>query len=139
MSQDRFELNVQLSTYVRPYCVEPYARLKNGDLQRPFETEVVNAPPSKARDDMISLMNIWCGNVNMECAYALYHYLSKDTTGSNGDLLRGELAKCFTHFLLRFCNLDSDKLDEKGRSIPYVMSGGDPKERNFIEDLGWFS
>ena len=37
------------------------------------------------------------------------------------------------------CNLDSDKLDEKGRSIPYVMSGGDPKERNFIEDLGWFS
>jgi len=43
----------------------------------------VNAPPSKARDDMISLMNIWCGNVNMECAYALYHLFE-----SNGALTK---------------------------------------------------
>ena len=64
--------------------MEPYARLKNGDLQKPFEIEVVNAPPSKARDDMMGLMNIWCGNVNMECAYALYHLFESD-----GDLSKG--------------------------------------------------
>ena len=68
--------------------MEPYARLKNGDLQKPFEIEVVNAPPSKERDDMIGLMNIWCGNVNMECAYALYHLF-----GSNGDFSKSEPEK----------------------------------------------
>ena len=61
-------------------------------MQEPFEIEVVDAPPSKARDDMISLMNIWCGNVNMECAYAIYHYASKDTTEYDGDLSIGSLA-----------------------------------------------
>merc|ERR1712147_97751 len=45
-------------------------RLLSGDLRDQFEKEVINSPESDDRTSMMAVMNIMCGNVTMDCAYA---------------------------------------------------------------------
>ena len=44
----------------------------SGDLKDSYQTLVLNA--KDANDDMVATMNILCGNINMDCAYALFDY-----------------------------------------------------------------
>ena len=45
-------------------------RLISGDLSYQFEHEVINQPQSEERDSMMAVMNIMCGHIEFDCAYA---------------------------------------------------------------------
>ena len=46
-------------------------RLIHGDLKERFENEVINNHDSEERDYMMATMNVMCGNIPIECAYAM--------------------------------------------------------------------
>ena len=41
-----------------------------GDLKELFEREVLDAPEGEEREGMMSVMNVMCGNIKIDCAYA---------------------------------------------------------------------
>ncbi len=45
-------------------------RLLSGDLRDQFEKEVIKSPESDEHTSMMAMMNIMCGNITMDCAYA---------------------------------------------------------------------
>ena len=48
-----------------------FKRLFRGDLREMYETLVINARESEDRDKMMDAMNVMCGNIDIECAYAV--------------------------------------------------------------------
>ena len=55
-----------------------------GDLTELYRTQVIDAPDSK--DDkrkMMSVMNVMCGNVEIECAYAAFELWDSVIDGRN--------------------------------------------------------
>ena len=52
-------------------CLEPFKRLIHGDLREMYEQLVILAPESEERDFWMGIMNVMCGNVELECAYAV--------------------------------------------------------------------
>ena len=65
--------------------LESLKRIIEGDLRETYEQLVINAPESEERDHMMGLMNVMCGNVDIECAYAVL--TSKKTSNILGDEL----------------------------------------------------
>ncbi len=55
----------------------------HGDLRAKFEREIINMPASDERDLEMGLMNILCGNVEMQCAYAAFHHWQTVKDGRN--------------------------------------------------------
>ena len=56
----------------------------HGDLRDWYEDNVLSAPEDdETRIEMLSLVNIVCGNVEMECAYAAYHFWKSEIDGGN--------------------------------------------------------
>ena len=53
--------------------MELYKRIKSGDLKERYENEVINLDHPD-RDAMMSVMNSICGNMELECSYAVYSY-----------------------------------------------------------------
>ena len=52
--------------------LKPCERLMHGDLKERFENEVLHNPNEEERGGMMSVMNIQCGHVELECTYTLY-------------------------------------------------------------------
>ena len=50
--------------------MEPYLRIMRGDLKDLYEREVLDAPDGEDREGMMSVFNVICGNVKIDCAYA---------------------------------------------------------------------
>ena len=50
--------------------LESLKRIIEGDLRETYEHLVINAPNSDDRDKMMAVVNVMCGNVEIECAYA---------------------------------------------------------------------
>ena len=67
--------------------MEPYLRIMRGDLKDFYEREVLDAPEDgeagKEREGMMSLMNVMCGNVEYECAYAAFDHWDSVRDGRN--------------------------------------------------------
>ena len=64
--------------------VELYKRIMKGNLTELYRTQVIDAPDSK--DDkrkMMSVMNVMCGNVEIECAYAAFELWDSVIDGRN--------------------------------------------------------
>ena len=40
-----------------------------GDLKELYQREVLDAPDGEEREKMMSVMNIMCGNIEIDCAY----------------------------------------------------------------------
>ena len=53
--------------------MELFKRLKSGDLRQRYEDEVINIDHPD-RDAMMSIMNVMCGNMELDCAFSTYHY-----------------------------------------------------------------
>ena len=45
----------------------------HGDLREKYENEVIDPALSNSKDVMV-LMNVMCGNIRMDCAYAAHYY-----------------------------------------------------------------
>ena len=63
--------------------VKPCLRIMHGDLKELYEYQVLDAPDGEGRDSMMSVMNIVCGNIEMECAYAAFHHWNSVRDGRN--------------------------------------------------------
>ena len=63
--------------------MEPYLRIMRGDLKDLYEREVLDAPDGEDREGMMSVMNIMCGNVEYECAYAAFDHWDSVRNGRN--------------------------------------------------------
>ena len=63
--------------------MEPFLRIMNGDLKEFYEYTVLDAPDGEGRESMMSVMNIVCGNIEMECAYAAFHHWNSIRDGRN--------------------------------------------------------
>jgi len=66
---------------------ESCRRIKYGDLRELYQNEVLNAPETGDRagdrHSMMSLMNVMCGNMELECAYAAYEHWETVKDGRN--------------------------------------------------------
>ena len=51
--------------------VTPCKRLIHGDLKERFENEVIHNHDLEERDYMMATMNVICGNIPIDCAYAM--------------------------------------------------------------------
>ena len=51
--------------------LKPFKRIIHGDLRETYEQLVSNAPESEERGEMMAVMNVMCGNVEIECAFAV--------------------------------------------------------------------
>jgi len=58
-------------------------RIMHGDLKEFYEYEVIDAPDDEDRESMMSVMNIMCGNIEIECAYAAFHHWDSVRNGRN--------------------------------------------------------
>ena len=63
--------------------VELFLRIMHGDLKEFYEYQVIDAPDGEDREAMMSVMNIMCGNVEIECAYAAFHHWDSVRNGRN--------------------------------------------------------
>ena len=63
--------------------VETFLRIMHGDLKEFYEYEVIDAPDDEDRESMMSVMNIMCGNIEIECAYAAFHHWDSVRNGRN--------------------------------------------------------
>ena len=54
-----------------------------GDLKELYEREVLDAPDGKEREKTMSLMNIMCGNIEIDCAYAAFDHYESIRNGRN--------------------------------------------------------
>ena len=55
----------------------------HGDLKDDYEKEVLDARDGEVRDKMMGVMNVMCGNVEIECAYALFDNFNSIRHGRN--------------------------------------------------------
>ena len=62
---------------------ELYKRIMKGDLTELYRTQVIDAPDSKDREAMMSVMNVMCGNIEIECAYAAFELWDSVIDGRN--------------------------------------------------------
>ena len=66
---------------------EPYLRIMHGDLKELYESQVLDAPDFGEEGDqrayMMSLMNVMCGNIEIECAYAAFDLWDSVRDGRN--------------------------------------------------------
>ena len=63
--------------------VELYERIMHDDLRELYRTQVIDAPDSKDREAMMSVMNVMCGNIEIECAYAAFELWDSVIDGRN--------------------------------------------------------
>ena len=54
-----------------------------GDLKELYEREVLDAPDGEEREKMMSVMNIMCGNIETDCAYAAFDHFESVRDGRN--------------------------------------------------------
>ena len=54
-----------------------------GDLKEIYEREVLDAPDGEEREKMMSVMNIMCGNIETDCAYAAFDHFESVRDGRN--------------------------------------------------------
>ena len=54
-----------------------------GDLKDIYEREVLDAPDGEEREKMMSVMNIMCGNIKIDCAYAAFDHYESIRNGRN--------------------------------------------------------
>ena len=54
--------------------VELCIRLMHGDLRDDYERLVLGARDGDDREAMMSVMNVMCGNIELECAYAAFKH-----------------------------------------------------------------
>ena len=66
---------------------EPYLRIMHGDLKELYEYHVLDAPDFGEKGDqrrgLMSLMNVMCGNIEIECAYAAFDLWDSVRDGRN--------------------------------------------------------
>jgi len=62
---------------------EACQRIMHGDLKDDYEKEVLDARDGEVRDKMMGVMNVMCGNVEIECAYALFDNFNSIRHGRN--------------------------------------------------------
>ena len=56
----------------------------HGDLRDWYRIDVVDGPESdETRILMLGLVNMMCGNVEKDCAYAVYHFWNSEVNGRN--------------------------------------------------------
>merc|ERR1719394_127424 len=58
-------------------------RIMKGNLTELYRTQVIDAPDSKDREAMMSVMNVMCGNIEIECAYAAFELWDSVIDGRN--------------------------------------------------------
>jgi len=58
-------------------------RIMHGDLKEFYEYEVIDAPDDEDRESMMTVMNVMCGNIEIECAYAAFHHWDSVRNGRN--------------------------------------------------------
>ena len=67
--------------------VNPCLRIMHGDLKDLYEYQVLDAPDFGEEGDqrraMMSVMNIMCGNMEIECAYAAFEFWDSVRDGRN--------------------------------------------------------
>ena len=63
--------------------VEPCLRIMHGDLKDDYEKEVLDARDGEVRDRMMGVMNVMCGNVEIDCAYTLFDNFNSIRHGRN--------------------------------------------------------
>ena len=65
--------------------MEPCLRIisNDGDLRELYEREVLGAPDGEEREKMMSVMNIMCGNIEIDCAYAAFDHDDSIRDGRN--------------------------------------------------------
>ena len=67
--------------------VEPCLRIMYGDLKELYEYQVIDAldfgEEGEQRRGMMSLMNVMCGNMEIECAYAAFDLWDSVQHGRN--------------------------------------------------------
>ena len=63
--------------------MEPCLRIMHGDLKTLYEREVLDAHDGEQRDKMMGAMNVMCGNVEIECAYAMFDNFNSIRHGRN--------------------------------------------------------
>ena len=61
------------------FCI----RLKYGDLRDDYERLVLDAREGDDREAMMSTMNVMCGNMELECAYAAFKHWETVQDGRN--------------------------------------------------------
>ena len=54
-----------------------------GDLTDLYQREVLDAPDGEDREKMMSVMNIMCGNIEIDCAYAAFDHYESIRNGRN--------------------------------------------------------
>ena len=72
----------QMSTLDQMF-VELCIRIMYGDLRKLYQEQVLNAPDSDDREAMMSVMNVVCGNMELECAYAAWEHWETVQDGRN--------------------------------------------------------
>ena len=55
----------------------------HGDLTALYQREVLDAPDGEEREKMMSVMNIMCGNIEIDCAYAAFDHYESIRNGRN--------------------------------------------------------
>ena len=55
----------------------------HGDLTDLYQREVLDAPDGEDREKMMSVMNIMCGNIEIDCAYAAFDHFESVRDGRN--------------------------------------------------------
>ena len=55
----------------------------HGNLKEVYEREVLDAPDGEEREKMMSVMNIMCGNIEIDCAYAAFDHFESVRDGRN--------------------------------------------------------
>ena len=66
-----------------PIFVELCIRIMYGDLRKIYQEQVLNAPDSDDREGMMSVKNVVCGNIELECAYAAWEHWETVQDGRN--------------------------------------------------------
>ena len=63
--------------------MESCLRIMHGDFKEEYEKEVLDARDGEVRDKMMGIVNVICGNVEIECAYALFDNFDSIRHGRN--------------------------------------------------------
>ena len=77
--------------------LESLKRIIEGDLREAYEHLVINAPNSDDRDKMMAVVNVMCGNVEIECAYAALPTFNVLRDESNIFEQKGQSYICYSH------------------------------------------
>ena len=78
-----FKVILDQMTTLDQIFVELCVRIMYGDLRKYYQDQVLNARDGDVREAMMSVKNVVCGNIELECAYAAWEHWETVQEGRN--------------------------------------------------------